>query len=274
MRKGRGVLGRLVARFVPGGTAPTADEAPSGTGSRLQKEGIVAAAEAGDLKRVRELLASAPELDYPGAAKLGTALHGAAAHGHADVVRMLLDHNACAAVADEQMRTQIEAAMLGALTHALLDAAENGHKDVVELLLARHPAGLNAVDDQDCAPLHRAAFAGHRAIADLLLTSGAAVDGPENIDWTPLHCAAANGKRDVAELLLANNANVNAKHMMRGWTPLHYAASGGDTEVARLLLAHHAEVNAKSDDGETPLALAARKGDAIMAALLRQHGAE
>jgi ankyrin repeat protein len=51
---------------------------------------------------------------------------------------------------------------------------------------------------------------------------------------TPLHCAAS---KDVAELLLTSKAAVNAKNY-DGVTPLHMAVSKGNKEVAELLRQH------------------------------------
>jgi ankyrin repeat protein len=237
-------------------------------------EPIVAAAEAGDVETVRKLLKSDPKMDYFVAARRGAALHAASVSGHADIVALLLAHDADTAVADEDVRLQIEVAISRGRADALLDSVENGNEAVVELLLAHHPTYVNVVDEQDCTPLHRAAYAGRRAVAEMLIKQGAAVDGPADVEWTPLHCAAVNGHSDVAELLLANKADVNAGRGIGGWTPLHDAALAGHSEMAELLLAHNADVNSKTDNGETPLTIASGKGHSAVVALLRQNGGE
>src|SRR5260221_13196855 len=52
---------------------------------------------------------------------------------------------------------------------------------------------------------------------------------------SPLHLAATAGHKDVAELLLANKAEVNAKNDSGG-TPLVAAADYGHEDIAALLL--------------------------------------
>lgn len=53
---------------------------------------------------------------------------------------------------------------------------------------------------------------------------------------TPLHFAAQAGHKQLAQLLISNGANVNAKDE-HAVTPLHYAASEGQKELAELLIA-------------------------------------
>ena len=56
-------------------------------------------------------------------------------------------------------------------------------------------------------------------------------------DMTPLHWAADAGHKDVAELLLANKADVNAKNN-RGETPLFYTKLFADHEIGEMLRQH------------------------------------
>jgi ankyrin repeat protein len=92
-------------------------------------------------------------------------------------------------------------------------------------------------------------------MAKILLAINTDVNVRDKSGFTPLHWAAVAGAKDIAELLLANNADVHAKNN-NGDTPLHWAARNGRQEVAELLLANKADVNAKDNGGVTPVRFA------------------
>jgi hypothetical protein len=58
-----------------------------------------------------------------------------------------------------------------------------------------------AVDAYGYTALHRAAFAGHAAVVQLLLDAHAAVNAPAANGYTPLHEAAFGGHTAVVQLL-------------------------------------------------------------------------
>ncbi|GAB4820862.1 hypothetical protein N2152v2_007908 [Parachlorella kessleri] len=90
-----------------------------------------------------------------------TALHLAALYGHADCVRLLLDHGATASVRDED----------GGV--ALHDAAAGGYTNICLMLLDADAACVNMRDDEGDTPLHNAARGGHEEVARLLVARGA-----------------------------------------------------------------------------------------------------
>ena len=145
-------------------------------------------------------------------------------------------------------------------------AAQAGHKEVAELLLA-NKADVNATVSGGWTPLHLATDKDHKEVVELLLANKADANATDNRGMTPLHWAADKDHKEVAELLLANRADVNAKDN-RGMTPLHWAAQAGHKEVAELLLANKADVNAKTKVGWTPLHWAAERGHKEVAKLL------
>jgi ankyrin repeat protein len=107
------------------------------------------------------------------------------------------------------------------------------------------------------------------------LAVGADVNAKNRYGSTPLHRAAYAGHKEIAELLIAKGADVNAGDKV---TPLHYAAQGGEKEMVELLIVDGADVNKKDDDGKTPLDLIDplnpnnRKNKTETADLLRKHG--
>jgi len=97
---------------------------------------IHVAAEKGDLKKVRSLIAANPSLVNVEGHQNTTPLHWAAAKGRKDVADFLISKKANLEAKDRYGFTP------------LLTAAQNGQKEVVELLL-RHKANIEAKEKGD-----------------------------------------------------------------------------------------------------------------------------
>ncbi len=108
--------------------------------------------------------------------------------------------------------------------------------DGVKFLLA-HGADANVRDTADQTPLHIAASASYKDLAELLLAHGADVNAQDNKGGTPLYNAVVYQNKEMIELLLANGADVNAKSK-GGWTPLDWAKSTENQDIAKLLQEH------------------------------------
>ncbi len=101
-----------------------------------------------------------------------TCLHAAAANGHLDVCRLLIDKGA-----------QIEAKSRNGL-NPLKWAARNGHLETVRLLCDRG-ADIEACDNIGLRPLHEAAYYGHISIVkELIEVRNAEINARDNIGWT------------------------------------------------------------------------------------------
>jgi ankyrin repeat protein len=211
-----------------------------------------------------------PPTDYP--------IHLAAASGHLDIVRLLLDHGANPdAHGGEGQFTPLHSA----------DDAE-----IAKLLISRG-ADVNARDDQGCQPIHNAAMPGYlenrrkEAVAKslslihLLLHHGANPLAMDEDGEQPIHVAAKYSTNEVVSFFMNRQAKVDAvihdkegDSSSNGWQPLHFAASREDMdealEVAGLLIRKGAGVNAVTAEGDTPLHLSKH---ASMTKLLLDHGA-
>ena len=86
------------------------------------------------------------------------------------------------------------------------------------------------------------------------MSRGADVDATDNDDATPLHRAALANAHEVLEVLLDGGANVDARNNI-GDTPLHFAAWANARECAEALLNRGANVNARGPGGRRPLAM-------------------
>jgi len=122
-----------------------------------------------------------------------TPLGLAAFFGHADAVKVLLDHGA--AVNDKDRSR---------FGNTALDAAvAANHSDVVRILLAAG-ANPNVRDSADYTPLHKAAQHGNLDIVRMLLERGADGTATRKGGGTPLEEALAKNHAEVAELLKAH----------------------------------------------------------------------
>ena len=192
------------------------------------------AAEAGDLARAQALLNQDP---YLASAKDGvkeTALHRAAAAGHAEVAQLLLAHSAAVDPVSHTGRTPLH------------HAAERGHLGAAKVLLdGRAKPGL--MTEAGETALHLAARQGHADLVALLLTRGADPNAMGEYAGSALHEAAAHGRIAVAEVLLAHGAlaNAHSKGAATAWTPWHEARKAGHGDLAELLRRHGGADRAK-----------------------------
>lgn len=217
---------------------------------------IFQAAESGDVDRVRDLVEEQPSLVDAMDARTLTALHYAAAEGHADVVRALLERGADA-----------NNTALGGVT-PLFVAAAGGHAEVVALLL---DSGARPDGRTPWNPLRVAASEGHPRVVEALLSGGAS---PEGHNVPPLMAAAAAGSIESMELLVAAGAKVNRVTLDDFSSALTVAAAQGQVAAVEWLVSHGADLHHDDAHGRTALRLAEENGHPNVADVLRRAGAE
>lgn len=214
---------------------------------------MMAAVAAGDVERVRELLAERPEL--------------ASARGADGVSALLL------------ARYRFDRPVMDALMEAdpdldVFEAAAFGRLDRLRERLDDDPAAATALSPDGFTALHLAAFFGKPEITRTLLAAGARVDTYTTNDFAnqPLHAAAAGRHVELCRLLLAAGADVDATQH-GGFTPLHEAAQVGDVEMVELFLSAGADPVARAEEGATPAELAEAAGHHDVAARIREVAA-
>jgi ankyrin repeat protein len=171
-----------------------------------------------------------------------TALIYAAAHGHRDAARILLQARAHANAADEDGWTP------------LAYAAQTGYADVVAALLATEGILIDYEDDIGRTPLMHAIAQRHPGVVQMLLDAGAVVEhNTVNGHFTPLVLAAQRGVIATVHALLKAGAEVDRPSVMQGTTALIAAAEKGSVPIVRALLDAGADPRRTNWAGRTAL---------------------
>jgi uncharacterized protein len=239
---------------------------------------IADAAEAGDWRRVQELIHAGADVNAPQADST-TALIWAAHHSQAEAAAALIAAGADVSAANEYG------------VSALSEAAASGDFAIVAALL-RAGADANTTLPEGDSALMLAARSGNQQAVEMLLTGGAAVDAREG--WhgeTALMWAAGENHAAVARTLLEHGADIAAVSAEFTWdfvkqtgvasqlprgglTALLHAAREDSVETAAVLLDHGADPNVADPRGLSALRIAITNGNLDFAKLLLERGAE
>lgn len=149
-------------------------------------------------------------------------------------------------------------------------AAARGDFDAVKRMLANgEPAdqfpGIGFVQP---FPLHLAVEAGDIQMVQLLVNSGADIDGGNSSAMPPLVLAAAHSRADILVFLLSRGGNPNVRERLSGATALHAASLYGCDECVRMLLVYGASASLKDLDGWSAMDHSLSKGYSLITEML------
>ena len=255
-------------------------------------EMLLAAAD-GDLAGIRTLLASDPGLANCNWAYYQP-LHFAVREGHAEAVRLLLDHGADPSTASgldyhvpplERARDRGYDEIAGLLTDAIAsrynappvgesacEVVRRGNLEEARAFFEASPDLIDASDERGNRPLHEAVEEHNLEMTALLLDKGAETDPVRWDGCTPLHVAVFRARKSRGGLdplltgyLIARGANYS----------MTVACALGDDRRVWQLLARDSNLASDQDTcGHSPLFSAASQGYTDIVQLLLDHGAD
>ncbi|KAI9848948.1 MAG: hypothetical protein M1837_005837 [Sclerophora amabilis] len=175
----------------------------------------------------------------------------AAAYGHEDLVKLLIDHRDVVIDSKDLLgRTPLSLAAVG------------GHEGVVRLLIGQKDVVIDSKDLLGQTPLSIAAWNGHEGVVQLLIGQKDIATNSRDINGrTPLAFAADFGHEGVVRLLIGQkDIAINSKDI-NGRTPLALAAEHGHEGVVKMLIDRQDVIlDSKDKSGFTPLLSAVTNG--------------
>jgi ankyrin repeat protein len=232
------------------------------------------AARRGDVKKVKELLASDPKLVSDRDKNGDSPLHVAALHGQLEVAQALID-----AGADVNAKNNYPPFLPDDLnkeyrTRNLQDPVILLHSQAAEFTHELNTQGVTTNELKNgYTPLDLAEFANsHNKLVQLLVAHGANVNAQAASGATPLFWAVMRDQRDDAKFLLDHGANPNLPDAY-GDTILDSALHLGFQSMVELLVDKGADVNAQDQSLHRPLTYALQKDEDTAASILKKHGA-
>ena len=196
----------------------------------------------------------------------GLPLCAAAAIGHVDICRSLIQHGADIEKEGSDYKHRGTGTALGL-------AARFGRVTTVKLLI-ENGANVEGNSSSYHGPaISAAAYNGHEHVVRLLLENGANVNGQGPDGKTSVHSAARGGHLGVVKILLEHNADIEARNKYKE-TPLIRAAINDQAEMVGFLTKHGANIEAEDHQGFTALHRTVRHGRSGTFAMLLEKGAQ
>ncbi|KAA8894417.1 ankyrin repeat-containing domain protein [Sphaerosporella brunnea] len=211
---------------------------------------------------VKILLDHGVNINAQGRSKLNP-LELATKEGKIEIVRMLLKHGADISLGGAYRNfTPLHSAVFYKHGVAMLE------------LLLDNNADPNALDDEQCTPLH---LAPNKDIAEILIKRGASINVANRMDQTPLSIAIKAKDKDWVAMLLRYNkhiAGANVHHTdNQQSTALFSICLHGDQKTVRLLLDNRCNPSTRNRKGLTPVHIAAEEGWPKICKMLLEAGA-
>jgi ankyrin repeat protein len=235
---------------------------PGVTGANGTSPGIndlSGAARAGDLARVKLLIADGKNPDEPDSNGRRTPLHWAVRGNHPEVVMALIEGGANPDVGDQAGKTPLE------------HAAESSMVEITTMLI-KAGADVNKRDLVGGNAVLWAAGLGSPETLKLVVDAGGEIEVKDINGLTPLTWAAQTGKTTSMKILIEAGADVNSVDALNGESVLMRAARSGKIESVELLFASQVDTSTKTRVDSNALHIAAEFSNAEIVQRLMDSG--
>lgn len=153
----------------------------------------------------------------------------------------------------------------------LMIGAWEGNPALMRLFISRG-ADINRANASGETPLALAAWNGRMEAVKWLLERGARINNPGR-QWSALHYAVFAGHKEVADYLISQGADINAQST-NGSSVLMMAIYEGREDIAKSLIERGAKRSVKNDWGEGAMEWAMRFNHLDIARLIAESPAE
>ncbi len=153
----------------------------------------------------------------------------AAYQGHADIVRLLVDHGA-----NVKAKTRHGSTALNSASAGLVYEEEGKHAEVIRFLL-EHGADASAYPEDSLTALMFAARKGDAGLVQILVEHGADVNAKDGLNRTALMWAVERAPSEVVQYLLEHGADPNVVMKKVGGTALDIAEGRKDPNIIKML---------------------------------------
>jgi ankyrin repeat protein len=217
------------------------------------------AARAGDVQRVKLLLADSKDPNQADRNGGRTPMHWAVRNNNVEIVDLLIEAGADVNKGDQAGKTP--------LSHA----AESGKVDMTKKLIEAG-SDVNKRDLVGGNSVLWAAGLGSAETLEIVVNAGGQVDVKDINGLTPLQWAAQTGKTASMVILINAGADVNSTDNLNGESVLMRAARSGRIESIDLLLRNDARTDTRTKLGSNVLHIASEYGNVEIVMRLVEQG--
>jgi len=189
-----------------------------------------------------------------------TPMHGAAAYGHPEMVKYLIDKGADVNIANDFGYTPI------------LGAASGGNVEGIQYLIDAG-ADINTKLPNGESLIHMAARGGNVEVLKMLVDNGVDINQKTDFGRIPLINAIYSEQLEAIKYLVEHGANLNNRNN-NGATVMHAAMYRDSIEVVEYLIKKGAPVDETENNGNRPINIAVMQGKGDYTALLAKAGAD
>ena len=183
--------------------------------------------------------------------ELHTPLHNAAANGHLELCKFIIEREENVNPSYNKRKSQNRKNLLCLV--CCNSGSECDHENLV--CGGCQKSGCNEV----IAPLHMAAKKGHLEVCKLFIKKLENKNPGDCKGLTPLSYAVEEGQYEICQYIISNLDNKNPGNK-KGVTPLHLAAGKGHLKILKHISKKLDDKSPRDNDGRTPFHYAASEG--------------